>query len=203
MEFLSFLLQTILVSLSGVMSPGPITAAAIAQGTRQSRAGALIAVGHGIVEFPLMIALALGLGVAAGVKWVESSLFIAGGAILLFMAYGMARSAHRPTQAAIKHGPLGTGIAFSAANPYFLVWWVTVGAALIARSLHFGLWAFAVFGVVHWCCDLGWYSALSAASSKGRKWLGPQFQRIVWTVCGIFLTVFGLTFLFNGIRKLI
>lgn len=37
------------ISLSGVMAPGVITAATLAAGTRNPHAGALVAVGHGIV----------------------------------------------------------------------------------------------------------------------------------------------------------
>ena len=63
-EFVSlllFLIQVVGISLSGVMAPGPITAAAIAMGARNRFAGALMAVGHGIIEFPLMILIILGM----------------------------------------------------------------------------------------------------------------------------------------------
>ena len=59
---LAFLIQTILISLSGVMAPGPITAVTIGKGSVSPYAGALVAVGHGIVEFPLMAAVYFGAG---------------------------------------------------------------------------------------------------------------------------------------------
>ena len=63
MPLVAFLLEAVLISLSGVMAPGPMTAAAVGAGSESPRAGALLAVGHGIVEFPLMVAILYGFGV--------------------------------------------------------------------------------------------------------------------------------------------
>ena len=63
MVLLLFLGQVVVISLSGVMAPGPVTAAAIGMGARSRYAGMLLAIGHGIVEFPLMILIVL--------EWVE------------------------------------------------------------------------------------------------------------------------------------
>ena len=62
-ETILFLFQAMIISLSGVMAPGPITAATIAAGTKSRHSGALIAVGHGIVEFPLMFLILAGIGI--------------------------------------------------------------------------------------------------------------------------------------------
>ena len=56
----AFLLQAVLISLSGVMAPGPLSAAIVGQGRRSPHAGALVALGHGIVEFPLMAVILIG-----------------------------------------------------------------------------------------------------------------------------------------------
>ena len=62
MELVLFLGKVIMISLSGVMAPGPVTAVVIASGARNRYAGILMALGHGIVEFPLMIVIVLGAG---------------------------------------------------------------------------------------------------------------------------------------------
>jgi len=49
-----FLLSAAAISLSGVMLPGPLTAVTIAKGYRNQNAGSLIALGHAIIEIPLM-----------------------------------------------------------------------------------------------------------------------------------------------------
>jgi len=55
-----FLLSTVLISLSGVMMPGPVFAVTITKGYKDKIAGALIAFGHGVIEFPLMFLIYFG-----------------------------------------------------------------------------------------------------------------------------------------------
>src|SRR4030042_1001744 len=49
-----FLLSAAAISLSGVMLPGPLTAVTIAKGYRNQNAGSWIAIGHAVIELPLM-----------------------------------------------------------------------------------------------------------------------------------------------------
>ena len=86
MELFLFLITAVGISLSGVMSPGPMTAAAIAMGTNNRFAGALIAIGHAIIEFPLMILIILGLDKLLSSSYIKIFIGLIGGAFLLFMA---------------------------------------------------------------------------------------------------------------------
>ena len=65
-----FLLKPVVVSLSGVMAPGPVTAATFVAGSRRRHAGLWIALGHAVVEVPLMLLLAAGMGEFLGIPWV-------------------------------------------------------------------------------------------------------------------------------------
>lgn len=62
MPLLTFLIGAVFISLTGVMAPGPVTAVTIGEGSKSPHAGAFVAIGHGIVEFPLMIAIFYGFG---------------------------------------------------------------------------------------------------------------------------------------------
>jgi threonine/homoserine/homoserine lactone efflux protein len=90
------------------------------------------------------------------------------------------------------------GIILSAGNPYFLFWWATVGLALATTATGMGIWAFALFAVVHWLCDFIWLGALSWASFKGTGLFGPRSRRIVLIVCTVALFFFGLFFIYNA-----
>ena len=201
MSLIGFLLQAVVISLSGVMAPGPVTAVTLAAGTRSRHAGALIAVGHGIVEFPLMLLVMAGMDILFRVKGVTIGIGLVGGAFLLFMgAQILAGLSQRtdPTDKYAGKNPVWIGIILTGGNPYFLLWWATVGLALTTRALTFGATAFALFAVVHWLCDLIWLEALSWASFKGAKILGPQSQRIVLAICAIALILIALTFLYDA-----
>jgi threonine/homoserine/homoserine lactone efflux protein len=198
---LAFLIQTMLISLSGVMAPGPITAVTIGKGSVSPYAGALVAVGHGIVEFPLMAAVYFGAGYLVSVAPVKAAVFSLGGAFLLFMGVGMLRSigSVRVESAGGRGTPVVAGALFSLWNPYFLIWWATVGAALITQAVKFGAIGFLLFAVVHWMCDAVWLSFLSAASYRGGHVFGAVFRKTVFVVCGFFLLFFGGKFLYDAV----
>jgi threonine/homoserine/homoserine lactone efflux protein len=197
-----FLAETVLISLSGVMSPGPITAVTVGKGAKSPYAGAMVAVGHGVVEFPLMIGIFLGVGYLLSLTAVKAVIFSLGGAFLLFMGVGMLRSmGGTPAESKSDSStPLVAGILLSLWNPYFLVWWATVGASLIAKAVSFGILGFVLFAVIHWLCDFIWYSFLSTAAFKGGHVFGRIFQQVVFGVCGVFLIFFSGKFIFDAAK---
>ncbi len=200
-----FLFQVFVISLSGVMAPGPVTAAAIGMGARSRFAGSLIAVGHGVVEFPLIILIVLGAGRVLKLPAAQIGIGLAGGIILLVMGIGMLRALRSAEQsnARLSGGaPVLTGILLTATQPYFLLWWATVGLALATQAADLGMWAFVLFAMVHWVCDFVWLSILSWASYKGSTVLGPRIMRIVLMICASALVVFGVCFVFRALMGL-
>ncbi len=205
MELIAFLGKVVLISLSGVMAPGPVTAVAIAMGTRNRHAGALIAIGHGVVEFPLIAVITLGMGTVLGSTKAKTGIGLAGGIFLLLMAAQMLLGLRSQRQEQVKTGrgsPVVAGVLLSAGNPYFLFWWATVGLSLATTAKGLGIWAFALFAIVHWLCDLLWVWALSWASFSGSVLLGPRRQRTVLVICSVALSVFGVLFISGAIRNL-
>ncbi|MFW6139569.1 MAG: LysE family transporter [Spirochaetota bacterium] len=204
MHFLAFLAQAVFISLSGVMAPGPITAATIGKGSTSPNAGAGIAVGHAVVEIPLMVAIFYGFGYLLKLSFVKIAIGFLGGGFLLFMGIGMLRSI-RQTEVGTEnytHSPLTAGVLLSAGNPYFLIWWATLGASLVMKSVEFGLLGFAAFAVVHWSCDLAWCLFLSNLSFRGGRFFGKVFQKVVFGVCGSFLLFFSGKYLYDAAQIL-
>jgi threonine/homoserine/homoserine lactone efflux protein len=202
---LSFFFYAVVVSLSGVMAPGPVTTATLAVGTRNRHAGLLIALGHGIVEFPLMWLIMAGMGVLFQMKGVTIGIGLIGGAFLVHMGVQLLISLKNHGQAKaedLEKNPVLIGIILTATNPYFLMWWATVGLALSAKAMTFGPAAFAVFTVLHWLCDAVWLETLSFASFKGTQVLGPRSQRIVLSICSAALIAIGALFVFDAGKTL-
>ena len=202
MVLLTFLAGAAFISLSGVMMPGPITAVTIGSGTRSPHAGALISVGHGLVEFPLIAVLFFGLGYLFSITYVKAAMTGLGGLVLLWMAVDMLRSIKHVniTAPASRQTPLVSGIFLSLTNPYFLIWWATVGTTLITGAYAFGLAGLLAFALVHWLCDFVWYYFLSFLSYRGKHFFGQVFQKVVFAVCGICLVFFSGKFLLDAIR---
>lgn len=194
-----------MISLSGVMAPGPVTAVTLGKGSHSPHAGAIISLGHGFVEFPLMIILFFGFGAIFKLSYVKGAIALVGGILLIIMGIGMLKDIKTSEVAAKqdKHSPLIAGVLLSAGNPYFLLWWATVGVALIMQSTGFGLYGFLVFAIVHWLCDFVWLYFLSALSYKGGRFFGRRFQQVVFGVCGVLLLFFGGMFLVNAASMII
>ncbi|UCB46586.1 MAG: LysE family transporter [Spirochaetota bacterium] len=202
MKFVPFLLQSMLISLTGVMAPGPITAVTVGKGNESPHAGALIAIGHSIIEFPLMVAIFYGFGYLIELSYVKASIALMGGLFLVVMAIGMIRAIRTARLESGKYisSSLVAGILLSAGNPYFLIWWITIGAAMVMRSVQFGIFGFITFAMAHWICDFVWCYFLSALAFKGRQFFGNVFQKAVFGVCGAFLLFLSGKFIFDGVK---
>jgi len=201
MALLFFLAQVLLISCSGAMQPGPVTATAITMGARSRYAGTLLAIGHGIIEFPLMVVIILGLGRFFEMPKVQIAIGLAGGAFMILMAVQsfIALAVKADTESkAFKGKPVLAGIVLTAGNPYFLLWWATVGLALATQATQWGVWAFGLFALTHWLVDVVWLQALSWASFKGSVLLGPHGQRIVQAICSAALLGFGVFFIYKA-----
>jgi threonine/homoserine/homoserine lactone efflux protein len=148
-----------------------------------------------------MVVIVLGMGKIFQSSTTQIVIGLAGGVFLLIMAVGMLKSSsniQKQDAKVTKSDPLVAGVVLTGGNPYFLVWWATVGLTLATTAKGLGIWAFVLFAIVHWSCDLVWLLALSWASFKGSVLLGPQSQRVVLIVCGLALFAFGLFFVYNA-----
>ena len=132
---------------------------------------------------------------------VQIAIGLAGGIFLLLMAIQglLSLKAEIDNKSrALTNQPILAGIVLSAGNPYFLIWWATVGLALATQATELGIWAFVLFALAHWSVDLIWLQILSWASFKGSVLLGPRGMRIVLLICSAALFGFGLFFIYNS-----
>jgi threonine/homoserine/homoserine lactone efflux protein len=87
----------------------------------------------------------------------------------------------------------------SAANPYFWIWWLSIGSAMVIAGLEGGLILVLAFMFGHWTADTAWYTAVSTSVSKGRTILSETAYKKTIVICGIFLIIFGIYYI-SGIR---
>jgi threonine/homoserine/homoserine lactone efflux protein len=195
-----FLLSAAGISLTGVMLPGPMTAATIAKGYSDKHAGAWIAAGHAVVEVPIIAVIYaviyFGFEHFIDSPQVKMGIYLAGGLMLLYLGFRMFR-ATRETLGAVGGLPassLVTGIVITGTNPAFYMWWATAGAVLITGAARFGLVGVILLAVVHLPCDLVWSEFLSIGTFGSRRWWTQKVQRIVFGVCALVLAGFGVWF---------
>lgn len=205
LSLFSFLIEVTIISLSGVMAPGPMTAVTIGKGNKTPHAGVLIAMGHGIIEFPLMFLVFFGFGFLFKINYVKPAIAFIGGLLLLYMAINMFKNikVEQDSLNSDKSSSLKAGIFLSAGNPYFLIWWATVGATIILRSVEFGILGFFLFMIIHWSCDFIWLYFLSTLSFKGSQFFGKNFQKISFIICTVLLTFFSFKFIIDAVMTFI
>jgi len=195
-----FLLSAAGISLTGVMLPGPMTAATIAKGYSDKHAGAWIAAGHAVVEVPIIAVIYaviyFGFEHFIDSPQLERGIYLAGGLMLLYLGFRMFRATGEATDAVggLPASSLLTGIVITGTNPAFYMWWATVGAVLITGAARFGLVGVILLAVVHLPCDLVWSEFLSIGTFGSRRWWTQRVQRIVFGVCALILAGFGVWF---------
>jgi threonine/homoserine/homoserine lactone efflux protein len=205
---LTIFVSSFVIALSGALMPGPLLTATISESSQRGFiTGPLLIAGHAILELGLVIALLLGLAPFLQLPAVFVATALIGSAILFWMAYGMFRSlpslclSWEADQKKSNH-PVASGILMSAANPYWIIWWATIGLGYILYSRQFGFWGIAFFFGGHILADLIWYSLVSAAIAGGRHFLTDRLYRSLIAVCAVFLVVFAGYFAYAGLTKM-
>lgn len=203
-EIILFAAASFWVGLSGAMVPGPMLTVTISDSLQKGfRAGPLVVLGHYIAEITLMILLVLGLGWVIGSKTVTMIIGGLGGLMLIYIGYTIAKSPVPPEipgdeDPVEKRGSILSGIITSVSNPYFYLWWATVGWAFMLKGIELaGIIGVLSFLVGHWGADLTWYSLVSFFTSKGRHVLPGKRYRIIMIICGVFLVFLGLYFIIS------
>lgn len=205
---LSVFVLGFITALSGAMMPGPLLTATISESTRRGfLAGPRLMVGHALLEAALLLLLLWGLAP----RFRKDAVFIAiaflGAAVLIWMATGMLRSL--PTlrlsfdeKTDKRNNLILHGALMSIANPYWSIWWATIGIACLLKGEGFGAWGVACFFSGHIIADFSWYSVVSATVAGGRRFLTDRMYRCVIGVCAVVLVGFAVYFVCSGVGRL-
>lgn len=196
------------VGFSGALMPGPLLTVDIAESTRRGFwTGPILIGGHAIAELIVVIALAVGLSELLASKTAFVVIGLAGGLALLLMGAAMLHDIIRrritfdPNRPGARSGLLvGKGITASLSNPYWFVWWATVGSAFLTKSLAHGAAGPVVFYVGHIMSDLIWYSFVSFMIAIGRKLLVGKPYYVLISLCALFLVYMGIKFISDALR---
>jgi len=199
-QILEFAVLVIVISASGVMAPGPLFAANVSYGLKEgTRAGLKMAIGHTIVEFPLVILLGIGVFSLEAFPEFRVIISIFGSITLFVFAAIQIRTVFGKKQLVssnLKHGPVLVGITLSALNPFFLIWWLTIGFKLISDAML--IWAFTgiliVFALHIWM-DFAWLGMISFLASKSSRILSNRNYKILMIGLSFMLIYFGIMFL--------
>ncbi len=193
------------VSLSGVVAPGPMFAVTLAKSYKSPWAGTFMSLGHAVVEVPLILLIYFGFARFFENHAVQVMLALLGGGMILWMGVAMFRDRLKVVREGkdLPYPAFVAGITMSALNPFFLLWWATVGSLLVMKFLDFGLSGLFVLIIVHWSCDLVWLTLVSQFIHRTHRFLGPRFQEWLFIATALFLAGFGIYYIVSGIQMML
>lgn len=192
-----------LIAFTGAMAPGPLLTVAVTDTLRRGRLSAmLLLVGHALLEALLLVGFALGLQSLLRQPLAASGLAIVGGAFLVWMGSTLIRDALRgkltldvaPDERPAELNPIAKGALVSLSNPYWTMWWVTVGVKLAADALSIGWLGVAAFFIGHELADFTWYALVIHAVHSGRRFVSDRIYAWTVGVLAAFLVYMGVTF---------
>lgn len=205
----SLIYTTIVVSASGALSPGPLTVATIAVGTKHGwRGGLLVGLGHMIIEFPYIVVLYTFIESMRGFlqSTVGDVIAMLGTSVVVFFAFTTIRESLRIIRSGnsvsiadnIGHRsgvfghPVAIGALLTGLNIWFLIWWVFIGYGLITMVAEMGFITVVVMFASHIWIDFLWLALVAETGRRGSKLLGSRGYALFLLVLGLVLAVFGL-----------
>lgn len=205
-------LTSFLVGLSGAIVPGPLLVLDIRQSITQGFiAGPLVSLGHSLLELLTVVALAAGVAQFLGQGLFSFVISLVGGLFLLRMGYAMLR---RPGSYVLPEGEdaasqdsIGSGYAgsvfggalVSLSNPYWSLWWITIGLGYIVWASGSGGMGIASFYTGHILSDFVWYTFVAVAISSGRRILTRRVYQWIIAICGVFLLGLAIFFIYSSV----
>jgi len=202
-------ISSFIIALSGAIMPGPVLTLTISESTKRGFiAGPLIVLGHAVLEILLLVLLVLGFADLINNPALLGIVGIAGGSVLLCISFDMLKDIRQirldlSIGKSARGGPIIAGILTSLANPYWIIWWATIGLGYVIISMKLGFIGVAVFFAGHILADLLWYSAVSLLVSRGRKHISDRIYRGIIGTCAVMLVFFGIYFGVSGMRYFI
>jgi threonine/homoserine/homoserine lactone efflux protein len=209
MDLIGFIVTVIIVTASGALAPGPLFFGLLMHGSKEgARAGFSAAIGHMMVEFPLVLALALGLLAAASQPVIKTVIGAIGGAGLIgfgvLQIYTIVKEQpydEIPKRKSLPASSLLLGLALTGLNPYFILWWLTIGSILIVQALAFAAIAgVLIMYVSHVWMDYAFLTAIAHLGKRGKAVAGSKGYKIVIIAFGFVLVCYGAIFLIGAAR---
>lgn len=202
MELILFLLSVFVISFTGAMMPGPVTAVVLANAGKSPYAGFIVAAGHAVIEIPLILFLAVYAANFMENPLVYVIIAFAGAAMLVYLGVEMILSADKEINLQKESRGAFIGGIITSINPYFILWWATTGLALILQARSFGSWALIFFIAVHLSVDFIWDGALGWLTNRSGVFKYRKAQKIIYIILGICLILIAVYFALTGVRAL-
>ncbi|HEY4662957.1 MAG TPA: LysE family transporter [Candidatus Humimicrobiaceae bacterium] len=213
-EIFQIFIGSMIVAFSGALVPGPMLTLVISSVARKGFwTSFFIVVGHAILELIVVIGFFLGI-----LKFLDNPLIakiigLLGGIFLLYIGTDIIVSIFKKKfiidfKSVLKQRTITgkstiivifKGILISLMNPYWYIWWISIGAAFILKSVQFNTAGITSFYIGHISADFIWYLFIGFLVNTGRRFFNQKIYNGILIACSIFLFYLGIRFIIEAV----
>lgn len=210
MAYMIAALSSFIIGFSGALMPGPLLGMTIDTGLKKGfKGGILLALGHATLDLVTLLLLMLGLKELMTNTVVSAVIGIVGGAVLVHMGVTMFLHAHRNEVSLDSvSGEVDSnkwyhlmikGVTVSISNPYYIIWWASVGLALVLNASTLGLLGIVLVYLGHIASDLVWFGFVAYTMHKSHRIMSNKVYKNIILSIGSFVACFGIYFVIIGV----
>ena len=213
-EIIQLFFGSMVVAFSGALVPGPMFTLVVTSAAQKGFWTSLfIVIGHSILELAVVISFYLGVLKYLDKPIILKIISLLGGIFLLYMGISIVVSIFRKkTKLDLDSNILrnsltkkslavivAKGILISLANPYWYIWWLSIGAAFMLKSVKFNISGISLFYIGHISADFIWYLFIGFIVSTGRRFFNQKVYIAILIICSLFLFYLGIRFILDFI----
>lgn len=219
MSFWNIFIITFILGLTGAMSPGTLFTYTIIKSIEAKKKaffiGLSISLGHAFVEVILILVLMFGIVAIISIPIVLMLIGLIGGIFLIIFGIQMILdirnkkidtsflnveySSEKLEDFSKQHSriynahPFWGGIIFILSNPYWWLWWATIGLSIIVdNAINFSnasnFWAFISGKEVS---QMFWYTLMATMFGLSSKFITKKIYLGILIICSLFMVGYG------------
>lgn len=199
-----FLSIGIILGLSAGFSPGPLLMLVISETLRHgTRSGIRVALAPIITDLPIILVTLACLVKLSAYHDILGIISLAGGMFVLFTGYEAIRTREvelvLPTE---QPRSLLKGVLTNILSPHPYLFWISVGAPTLNRSLSIGIAPFVAFIASFYLALVGAKIILAIAVGRSRLFLSSRLYLYIMRFLGCLLTLLAVMLLREGLKLL-
>ncbi len=194
----------LILGLTAGLSPGPLLTLVVSETFQHGfPAGARIALAPIITDAPIVLVTLLVATQLSNVDHVLGVISLIGGCYVLYIAYESSRQKEREDrQWQPGHRSLAKGVLANALSPHPYLFWLTIGAPTVAKSINAGIVAPVLFIGCFYLSLVGSKILLAVLVGKSRYLLSGTPYTYTMKFLALTLGIFGIALFIDGLMLL-
>ncbi len=198
----SFLFSGVIFGLSAGLSPGPLLTLVISETLKHNiKEGIKVSIAPILTDLPIVMFTVLVLSRLSNMLPLLGAVSLLGSAFLIYLGYeGISFTGVDIDVEEAKPQSIRKGVIANFLNPAPYLFWFTVGAPLVLKALHIGIFPASAFILGFYVFLVGSKVLVAVVVGKSRFFLKSRNYIYTIRLLGIILLVFAVFFIKDGLE---